>query len=210
MSPNPPTPILVSHDPGPRVRALVALVLRVGLGLTLLKRGVVDHLSLNGATSPGFLPTRAPISIDLELSFHYLAYAEMALGLALILGFFTTVAAVLAAFLQLGTPLLQTIITLSAHFVQARGMNVSVVLGLYEASATSNLLMVAAVLWFSPVTSNPWSLDQLIFVRREGPIRPGTGAPASTPAPDQNPTDSQAPAPAPGSRTRAFIANHEE
>jgi uncharacterized membrane protein YphA (DoxX/SURF4 family) len=210
MSAIPSTPVIL--DPGPKVRTLVALLLRVGLGLTMLKRGVVDYLSLTSSISPGFFMSRVPIPIDLEPYFHYLAYAEMALGLALILGFFTTAAAVLAGCLQLITPLLQTVVTLSTQFVQARGMNVSVVLSLYEGSGASNLLVVAAVLWFSPVASNPWSLDRLIFVPRERPATPApaSAAPADAPAPVKGPAEPPSNTPAPGSRAREFIANRAE
>ncbi len=209
MSPIPSTPVMI--DPGPNARALAVVLLRVGLGLTLLKRGVVDYLSLNSSISPGFFASRVPIPIDLEPYFQSLAYAEMALGLALILGFFTTAAAVLAGCLQLITPLLQTVVAMSTQLGPARGMNVSVVLSLYEGSGASNLLVVAAVLWFSPVASNPWSLDRLIFVPRERPAAPATAssAPADTPAPEQGPAGPPSDTRAPGSRAREFIANRE-
>jgi uncharacterized membrane protein YphA (DoxX/SURF4 family) len=194
-------------DPGPRVRGLVALALRLGLGLTLLRRGIVNYLSLSSTISPGPFVQRVPIPIDLELYFQYLAYAEMALGLALVLGFFTTAAAVLAACLQLVTPLVQTVFTMTTQFGQGRGMGVSAVLGLYEASAASNLLLVAAVLWFSPVASNPWSLDRLIFVPRTPTASPATDGPS---VPEPGPAEPPAEAPEPGSRARAFTANREE
>jgi uncharacterized membrane protein YphA (DoxX/SURF4 family) len=195
-------------DPGLKVRALVALLLRVGLGLTLLKRGVVEYLSLSSSISPGMFATRMPIPIDMELYFRYLAYVEMALGLALSLGFFTTGATVLAACLQLITPLVQTVVTMSTQFVQARGMNVSAVLGLYEGSGASNLLLVAAVLWFSPVASNPFSLDRLIFVPREPSAAPGTASPATPGISGSDPGPAEPPEP--GSRARAFTANRGE
>jgi uncharacterized membrane protein YphA (DoxX/SURF4 family) len=207
MSTTPSAPAIL--DPGPNIRSLVAVLLRFGLGLTLLKRGVVDYLSLNSSISPGFFASRVPIPIDLEPYFQYLAYTEMALGLALILGFFTTAAAVLAGCLQLITPLLQTVVAMTTQFVQARGMNVSVILSLYEGSGASNLLVVAAVIWFSPVASNPWSLDRLIFVPRAqpAPATSASSAPADTPGAEGGPAEPASDNPTAGSRVREFIAN---
>src|SRR6478609_643038 len=92
-------------EPGPRVRALVALMLRVGLGLSLLNRGMTRYMIQKRNTSNGSPFGSTMFAPDLSLFYHYLATAEMAIALALILGFFTAAAAVLTAMVTLLTPM---------------------------------------------------------------------------------------------------------
>ncbi len=68
---------------------------------------------------------------------------------------------------------------------------------------TNGLLLVAAILWLSPVGSNPWSLDRLLFARLPGP---GPAPEPAGPAPSKEPP-APAPAPPPGERVAKFMSN---
>src|SRR5262245_30067472 len=98
LAPTPP-----AHDPGPRVRSLVALILRTGLGLQLLNSGLTGFLYVNMGRNlrPGMGGAfeRFGISPGSEEMFRAVPYVQIVIGLALLLGFMTTLAATLAALL---------------------------------------------------------------------------------------------------------------
>jgi hypothetical protein len=153
-----------------RVRKLAILLLRVGLGMHLLNLGLSSYVLRSGALA----------NSNVQL----LPYLQVALGVALILGVFTTAAAVGAGFLVLLQPLAQTLIMLAGGLNPAVRPPLSVRM-LYEAGGgTGNLLIAAVVLWFSPPGRNAWSIDGLIFTpetarppqERSGPPAPGSGA----------------------------------
>lgn len=180
------------REPGPLVRSLTALVLRVALGSILLGAGLEKYQDMNrpAAAAPGvvvveeapasggeelgagsppaeatapvveetrypetikgmfagtFLAKRMPWALDVFTE--VLPYAEMGLGAALIVGFWTPLAAFLAGIL---------LVKLLLGWV---------ILG--EAEMYPNMLTYlivdAAILWLSPVTSNYISLDGLLF-----------------------------------------------
>jgi uncharacterized membrane protein YphA (DoxX/SURF4 family) len=101
-----------------------------------------------------------------------LPYAQIAVGLALALGFFTGFAAATAAILMIVQPLLRTVFMMIAGQsmvnpgMPVRGMPFMIP-GMSFGLDASNLFLAAAVLWLAPVRSNPWSLDALMFPPRE-------------------------------------------
>lgn len=164
-----------------RVRKLAILLLRVGLGMHLLNLGLSSYVLRSGALA----------NSQVQL----LPYLQVALGVALILGVFTTAAAVGAGFLVLLQPLAQTLIMLAGGLNPAVRPPLSVRM-LYEAGGgTGNLLIAAVVLWFSPPGRNAWSIDGLIFgpdATRPRQDRPSPPAPGTGPGPGPGPASSAA------------------
>jgi uncharacterized membrane protein YphA (DoxX/SURF4 family) len=207
-----------AFDPGPRIRHLIVLLLRSGLGMSLLNSGLFGYLGMGrgGVALVGGL--RMPVTPD--PAFAILPVVEIGLGMALLLGLFTTTAALVAGFLFLLAPLLQLILVLGSGF-QGNPNSVAFLSlqDILAAGTTSNLLLVAAIMWLSPVGTNPWSLDSLLFARDEArqvstETNTSAAAPAEEPAKGDDPpkeppapTPTAAPAPAPGERAAKFIAN---
>jgi uncharacterized membrane protein YphA (DoxX/SURF4 family) len=170
------------------VRSLVALVLRVGLGLLFLMVGLAKFLGMRSGTYPASLLSQfADVPMPqalLKLFVAVLPYAEVGLGIALICGLLTILAATLSAALLLalmfGKLVLNDIPALPGMFTY--------------------LLVNAGVLWLSPVTSNYFSLDGLIFGWFWTPAEQGRYArqpsvPAPAPAPPPPPQARPAPRP---------------
>jgi uncharacterized membrane protein YphA (DoxX/SURF4 family) len=190
-------------DPGPQIRHLIVFLLRAGLGMSLLNAGLFGYLGRGrgGVAVLGGLPIPAPSEPVSEL----LPIAQIALGLALIFGLFTTVAALAAGLLFLLAPAVQMAVVLGTGFLG----NPNSYAALHEmlgSGPTNGLLLVAAILWLSPVGSNPWSLDRLLFARLPGPA-PGPPAPEPEPPAPATPKEPPAPAPPPGERVAKFMSN---
>ena len=144
-----PPAITLRREPGPLTRSLVALLLRLGLGLLFLMVGLAKFHQMREGTYPATI-IRMFEKTNLRGVPQFAAalpYAEVGLGIALMLGLLTPLTASLA-----GVLLLQLL------FGQ-------LVLG--DPKAFPNmmiyLLFDAGILWLSPVTSNYISLDGLLF-----------------------------------------------
>src|SRR4051794_39537919 len=88
-------------EPRPWVRHMVAVLLRMGLGVSLLNGGLLGYMVARqgGASSSGLAWTTllGPAAVAGVLEHDLLVpFAQIAIGLALILGFFTAISAVLA------------------------------------------------------------------------------------------------------------------
>ena len=159
-----PASIALRREPGPFVRSLTALTLRVGLGMIFLVSGIGKFQAKQAGAYPGFMidqfdpdkpdkdgkPKNFVVKLrpDLvKLFADVLPYAEVGLGGALILGFWTTLAAFLSGVLLLHL--------LFGWVVQGNT-------AMYPAML-SYLLVNAGILWLSPVTSNYLSFDGLVF-----------------------------------------------
>jgi uncharacterized membrane protein YphA (DoxX/SURF4 family) len=153
-----PTVISLRREPGPLTRSLTALVLRLGLGMMFLIFGLGKLDALKTGEYPAnvikpFESETAKLPIvhrklaGVELFATVLPYAEVGLGCALILGLLTPLTALLT-----GALLLQLVFgkLILKDIASMPGM-------------LTYLLVDAAVLWLSPVTSNYFSLDGLIF-----------------------------------------------
>ncbi|HEV3165805.1 MAG TPA: DoxX family membrane protein [Isosphaeraceae bacterium] len=144
-----PTTITVRREPGPFTRSLVALLLRLGLGLQFLMLGLMKFQGIKAGKYPEmildqFSKTGLP---GVKLFADVLPYAEVSLGCALIAGLLTPLTATLAGILLLhllfGKLVLQDIPNLPNMFIY--------------------MIVDAGVLWLSPVTSNYLSFDGLFF-----------------------------------------------
>jgi uncharacterized membrane protein YphA (DoxX/SURF4 family) len=145
----PPT-IALRREPGPVTRSLVALLLRIGLGLVFLMAGVQKFQGMKAGQYPAaitgaFEKTWLPPA-GVRLFATVLPYAEVALGGALIAGFLTPVTAFLSGIL-----LLQLLFGILVQGDPSKYPPMLVY-----------LLVSAAILWLSPVTSNYLSLDGLL------------------------------------------------
>lgn len=170
-----PTVNRSSAEPSPFTLGVIALILRLGLGLGLLETGLIGFLSSRTGGrpfNPMFMNAGGGILPAGDVYQQLLPYAQIALGLALALGFFTGFAAAAAAFLMILQPLVRTSFMLIAGQsmpnpgMSFRGMPFMIP-GLSFGLDASNLLLTAAVLWLAPVRSNPWSLDGLMFPPRQ-------------------------------------------
>jgi hypothetical protein len=174
----------------PRFLYFLAFVLRVGLGLSLLNLGLLGYVfqsQMGGGV--GANPYTQMYSQVLGIvpgteAFHQVRpYAQIAIGLALILGFMTTPAAAAAAVLILLTPLMQTISLLMNGGMINRNMMMGMPMqSVVSTGETSSLLLVAIVLWLSPVRMNPWSLDGLMFRRGRRRMAESLASAPSTPS----------------------------
>jgi thiosulfate dehydrogenase [quinone] large subunit len=146
-----PSTITLRREPGPLTRSLVALLLRVGLGLSFLMFGLAKFQAIKNGQYPAMITdqfAKSPLRPDMvKLFADVLPYAEVALGSLLLAGLFTTLSATLSGILLLhltfGKLVLNDIPSMPSMFTY--------------------LLVNAAVLWLAPVTSNYVSLDGLFF-----------------------------------------------
>jgi uncharacterized membrane protein YphA (DoxX/SURF4 family) len=151
MEPHPHPAIALRREPGPLTRSLVALSLRLGLGLIFLMAGLGKFQAIKAGKYPAMIIDQFASSplpeAQVRLFAQVLPYAEVALGAGLLAGLFTTVTAALAAILLANLLFGQVILN---HADQYPGMLIY-------------FLVNAGILWLSPVTSNYLSLDGLLF-----------------------------------------------
>src|SRR4051812_35983935 len=99
MEPHPA--IALRREPGPLTRSLVALSLRLALGLIFLMAGIGKFQAIKAGKYPTMIVTQfasSPLPTgQVRLFADVLPYAEVAIGAALLAGLFTTLAASLSA-----------------------------------------------------------------------------------------------------------------
>ena len=172
--------------PGPRIRQMVALMLRLALGISILNAGMARHL---GARMTNQVPGLTMLNGTSEF-LSALAYTQVAIGLALIVGFLLTPAAVGACLLILLAPVFQIAMEVGYGNSGQSFLNDPFFVA---SSITMPILMLPAalVLWFSPVANHPYSVDALISARTREmtAIRPPgmTAAPAEAGSPGRDP-----------------------
>jgi hypothetical protein len=200
--------------PRPWVRRMVAVLLRIGLGVSLLNGGLIGYLSARHGGTPAsrlaWTTMLGPAAVASALENDLLVpFVQIAIGLALILGFFTVASAVVAGFLIVSGPIFQFLAILSSNESNPMESSNLVMQTLVSTGSINLLLLAAAVLWLTPVEGTPWSLDALIFAhRRHGP--PPATAPA-TPGPEI--AEPPPPGPAPpetGASSATFSASRGE
>lgn len=147
------------REPGPVIRSMTALILRLALGMALLVVGLGKYQSMRSDAEDKY-----PSSIIKVMEHNMfsdtiltpaavqgfatvLPYAEMLLGLGLILGFATPITAYLAGLLLLAL--------LFGQLAINAGEKVP--------SLLTYILLDAAILWLSPVSSNYLSADGLLL-----------------------------------------------
>ncbi len=147
------------YEPGPRIRQAVALMLRLAIGLSLLNAGLARLLGMRVTNQvPGMVLFDAPRTFLMML-----AYAQVGLGIALIMGFLVTAAAVGACLVLIAIPAYQMLMELGTGGSGAAANDPYVV-------ATNQMLPILMVpnvllLWLSPVANHPFSVDALVFAR---------------------------------------------
>ncbi len=146
------TMIALRREPGHFVRSLTALVLRVGLGMSLLMYGLHKFEAKQAGKYPGMItaqfkdtPLGKQMPQAVKLFADVLPYAEVGLGALLIAGLLTTLTAALSGFLLLNLTF--------GLLVQGDPSKIPPMM--------TYLLVNAGILWLSPVTSNYISLDGL-------------------------------------------------
>jgi uncharacterized membrane protein YphA (DoxX/SURF4 family) len=179
------TPNVVDPRPDDLARPIrqllpvLALFLRVSIGLAMLNSGLMGLFTKNNGGNPfanpalGRLPT-FPAGLDGLTT--VLPYAELALSVGLIFGVFTTITALLACAVSLINPLLTTVALVSSAGI-GPGMN-PMVMGLNGIAMLlpPNQFVVAYMLLvaLSPLSINRFSVDALMFERRTLPLpQPG-------------------------------------
>lgn len=158
-----PHAITLRREPGPFTRSLAALILRLALGMTFLVLGLGKFEAKRAGRYPGTMFEAAEKAhvpglpnVKLPLLRQYaevLPYAEVGVGVALIAGFWTTLAGFASGLLLLSLlfgHLVQTQVDPEHEIAQIPAM-------------FAYLLLNAVILWLSPVTSNYLSLDGLLF-----------------------------------------------
>jgi uncharacterized membrane protein YphA (DoxX/SURF4 family) len=163
---------------------MVAVLLRLGLGASLLNGGLLGYLASQRGAAPGLAWSTllGPAFVAAVLQRDVLVpLVQIGLGMALILGFFTRIAAVGAGFLVLAGPIFQFLAILSSSGMNDPNLEMQ---ALVSTGTTNLLLLVTAVLWMTPSEGTPWSLDALIFAqRRHEPAAPPAPTPTSEPGP---------------------------
>lgn len=143
--------IALRREPGPLTRSLVALSLRLALGLIFLMAGLGKFEARKAGKYPAMIVQQFESSplrpADVRTFARVLPYVEVTLGAALLAGLFTTLTATLSAVLL--AQLLFGHLVLN-HVEQYPGM-------------LTYFLVNAGILWLSPVASNYLSLDGLLF-----------------------------------------------
>jgi hypothetical protein len=158
-------------DPGRMIRCWTAFLLRVGIGLSLLGSGLAGYFGMQvgrgGANAWGMGPSMS--MLDPFMS--GLPYVAIGLGLALILGFLTTAAAIGAGLFSLIMPALLIVQIVASGGMG--GMNMGgrwgndPFLAMMLSMSLPNLLVHATMIWLSPMENHPYSIDALIFARNE-------------------------------------------
>jgi uncharacterized membrane protein YphA (DoxX/SURF4 family) len=175
-------------------QAFIMVVLRLTLGLSLLEDGIRDFLQgavrrgawgYNAYFSPYNMPSRpgAPNLLGWEAVTQWLPYLEVAIGVAVTLGFFTTIAATAAALWPVGIRIVTVAFLLVAAPVDPAVMNSLGPMGILEQAAMPSLLMALGVIWLSTSGVNPASLDALMRRRSAAALTGRTSPPQDVSAP---------------------------
>lgn len=153
-----PTVLALRREPGGFTRSLAALILRLALGALFLVSGWHKLEGRKDGTYPEsmvkqfegtILAERAPQALDLFAQ--ALPFVEVGVGAFLVLGLSTTIAALVAGLLLVGLEFGLLILATSPE-----GMAKIPTHMIY-------ILVDVGILWLSPVTSNFFSLDGLLF-----------------------------------------------
>jgi uncharacterized membrane protein YphA (DoxX/SURF4 family) len=172
-------------DPGHGIRVLVALLLRFGIGISLLNYGLIGYMNVRLPGSGMGVPVPSSSFTGLDPLISAIPYLAIGLGLALILGFLTTPTSVAAAFFGLLTPLMTTVAIISNGMAGTGAMGgwptrfggdpfqyMSMVMGM--STYLPSLIPQIALIWLSPLENHPYSIDALIFGRNPVQIVPPT------------------------------------
>ena len=176
-------------DPGRMIRCWSAFLLRVGIGLSLLGSGLASYFGMQAGRSGVMLGGMGASTSMLDPFMSGLPYLAIGLGLALILGFLTTVAAIGAGFFSLIAPVMMILQIVSAGGMGGFNMGGrwgnDPFLNMMMTMTLPNLLVHATMIWLSPLENHPYSVDALIFARNE--LEPAPPRPELMPTPETEP-----------------------
>jgi uncharacterized membrane protein YphA (DoxX/SURF4 family) len=168
-----------------RLLPVVALYLRISVGIGLLSNGLV---SLVGSTQNGFGGPFGGGSIfgpGMEPIAEVLPYVNLVIGLALIVGFFTTLFAMIAAAASFITPLLTSFMIVASFGMSSGRMGgMGGMSGLIDSILMGTLgvqpITYVALILLSPMKINKYSLDTLIYNRPAAILPPRPSLPGIT------------------------------
>lgn len=178
MNATPPNSTPESPWPGPKLLGLIALILRATLGFGLLSEGLANYFmrGRGGMTPMGNLPFGVQ---------QFVPVVQICIGLALVLGFLSVIAAVGSAVLGLllsAYGLFQAYVGMVTTGNPGMFLGNSPFLGSMPSLLGLNTSMLAlhqvAVIFLANATINRYSIDALVF-RREEDARPQGPAPRS-------------------------------
>lgn len=184
-----------------RAAAIIVLMLRLALGVSTLNAGLIGYLSQSfgsggspmrfqnpnmGMNMYGGGSGSAPIGMGLQ----FLAAGQIGLGVAVLLGFSTTITAAATGFLTILPSLIYTFFLIGVGMTSdfsgapnpgifARAIHIEMSNGI----DVPTLLLVSLVVWLSSLGITPLSLDALILARRTGATR-GKSSPTSSVIPE--------------------------
>jgi hypothetical protein len=168
--------------PGPTPWGFIAFLFRGTLGLGLLNAGLFSYQALKVGAAPWNVLGRNPYMRmttygGAAMYYHSLPYVQIVLGLALVLGFMTTYAAVGTGLVLLFDSMIQSVMLVAVGLPGNQGMMGGLAANnvLMSGLATA-VLLTAGLIWLSASGCNPWSLDALVFGRGGG----GGGAVSAT------------------------------
>ena len=171
------------RGPSLRVRSLVALLLRFGLGVQLLNAGVVGFF-LNQAGRPGGMTPwgsgygQTGVDPGALIAYGYLPYIQIVTALALLLGFLTVTAATVAALVTLAPSLFESVILMGNGLGTHPGAFDSLVThSVVHGAMVVNLFLAVSVIWLAASGCNVWSLDGLMFAPWRRQARKGEKTP---------------------------------
>ncbi|MGE3818882.1 MAG: hypothetical protein AB7I30_05560 [Isosphaeraceae bacterium] len=174
--------------PDARTRNVVTLLLRLGVGLPLLNSGLKGFWMVrSGRSSPfGTGSSASFVSITgMDGIYLFLPYAEIVIGLAVLVGFLTIAAVAASVALSLLPMLLYALAMItSGGAIDSFGPRGNVYYAIEDAltrsGSTGTLLVGVVLIWLASVGWNGWSLDGMMFQPRRDHAEPGVVAPSRT------------------------------
>ncbi len=142
------------------------------LGSGLINGGLAAVLKQNGFGGPGigrpvnpFTGAVTPGMPGVDALADVLPFAELAVGVGLIFGIFTTICAIAACVLALVTPLMMTVSLMVNAGIATAPNRFGFGVEFFLLGIGQSTLAYAALLLLSPVAINRLSMDALIFAR---------------------------------------------
>ena len=168
------SPRITIPSPGPRGISFITLLLRAIVGLQLFRITVSSYLAglaygQSQRVNVFLLPPSAPI-----LLIDIFQYSMIAMSVALMLGFFTRVAAASIGILFAASTLLQIVLEMRAGVPTGFSSNPIQALDAFNFMQLRQYIMLQLVLilWFAGASTNIYSLDGLMFLKRRSGEKP--------------------------------------
>ena len=168
------SPRIMIPSPGPRGISFITLLLRAMVGLQLFRITVSSYLAglaygQSQRVQAFLLPQNAPI-----LLIDIFQYLILAMSVALILGFFTRVAAASIGILFAAAIVVQIALEMRAGLPTGLSPNPVQALDAFNFIQLRQHIMIQLVLilWFAGASTNLYSLDGLMFLKKRSDDKP--------------------------------------